>query len=86
MRGYHPKLSKNVLIVHPENIRDEEVFCERHGFKVCTGGHYLGGYIEYDDYKSEWLRECILTWEKNICMIGKPQVNTPRRITPQWYV
>ena len=37
-----------------------------HGFRVCTGALYLGGYI-CDD----WLRECTLTWEKNINTIRK---------------
>ena len=35
------------------------------------GAHYLGGYIRYDKYKSDWLRERTLTWEKNIGTISK---------------
>ena len=33
--------------------------------------HYLVGYIGDYESKSDWLRECTLTWEKNIGMISK---------------
>ena len=36
-RGYYPKLSKSVLIVHPDNLQDKKEFRARHGFKVCIG-------------------------------------------------
>ena len=55
--GYHPKSSKSILIVHPENIKVGKVFGERHGFKVCTGARYLGGYIGDNQSKSDRLRE-----------------------------
>ena len=42
--GYHPGPSKNVLIMHPENIDAGKEFGDRHGFMVCTGTHYIGGY------------------------------------------
>ena len=44
-QGYHPEPSKSVLIVLRENIEARKVSIQRHGFKVCTGAHYLGGYI-----------------------------------------
>ena len=47
-RGYCPKPSKRVLIIRPENIEAVKFFRARHGFKVCTGARYLGGYIRDD--------------------------------------
>ena len=44
-RGYHPEPTKSVLIVRPENLEAGKVFRARHGFRVCTGARYLGGYI-----------------------------------------
>ena len=35
----------SLLIVRPENIEAGKVFGSCHGFKVCTGTCYLGGYI-----------------------------------------
>ena len=43
----------------------------RHGFRVCTGAHYLGGYIGDDESKHDWLKERTLTWEKNINTISE---------------
>ena len=48
-----------------------KVFRRRHGFPVCTGARYLGGYIREDEPKSDWLRERTLTWEKNISTISE---------------
>ena len=42
------------------------MFSARHRFRVCTGAHYLRGYIDDDDSKHDWLRDRTLTWEKNI--------------------
>ena len=70
-RGYHPNLTKSVLIVRPENPEAGKVFRARHGYRVCTGTRYLGGYIGEDESKLDWLRERTLTWEKNINMISK---------------
>ena len=55
-RGYHPKLSKSVLVVHPENLKDGKVFGARNGFKLFTGACYLGGYIGDNESKHDWLR------------------------------
>ena len=60
--GYHPKTSKSVLIMHPENIKAVKTFGERHGFKICTGARYLGGYIGDNNSNIDWLRLCMLTW------------------------
>ena len=42
-RGYYPEPSESVLIVHPENFEAGKDFGARHGFKACTGAHYLWG-------------------------------------------
>ena len=55
--GYYTKPSKSVLIMHPENIKARKVFGARHGFKVHTGARYLGGDIEDEKPKHDWLRE-----------------------------
>ena len=57
--------------MHPENIDTGKEFGACHGFKVCTGACYLGGYIRDDKYKSNWMRERKLTWENNINTISK---------------
>ena len=44
-QGYHPNMTKSVLIVRPEIFEAGKVFEVRHGFRVCTGARYLGGYI-----------------------------------------
>ena len=48
-RVYYPKPSNSVLIVQPENFESGKVFGARHGFKVCTGTNYIGGYIGDDN-------------------------------------
>ena len=55
-RGYHPKPTKRVLIIRPENIEAGKVFGSRHVFMVCTGVRYLVGYIGDDESKLDWLR------------------------------
>ena len=70
-RGYYPEPSKSVLILHPDNLEAGNFFGARHRFKVCTGAHYLGGYIGYDESKHDWLRERTLAWEKNSNMISE---------------
>ena len=68
---YHLEISKRVLVVHPDNIEDGNVFGTCHGFKVCTGVRCLGSYIEDDESKPDWLRERTLLWEKNISTISE---------------
>ena len=70
-RGYHPKPSKSVIIVHPDNLESGKVFGACHGYKVCTVARYLGGYIGYDESKRNWLRERTLTWENKISTISE---------------
>ena len=47
------------------------MFRAHQGFGVCTGAHYIGGYISDDESKRDWLSERTLTWEKNTSMISK---------------
>ena len=70
-RRYHPKPSKIVLIVHPENTKAGKDFYKRHGLRVCTGTRYLRSYIKDDESKRYWIRDIILTCEKNVGMIIK---------------
>ena len=56
-RGYHPESTKSVLIVRRENLEAGKLFGACHGFRVCTGALYLGGYIWDDESKHDWLRE-----------------------------
>ena len=68
------------------------MFGARHGFRVCTGARYLGGYIGDDESKRNWLRERTLTWEKNIKTTRKTVGKHPkesyatvvRAIQSQW--
>ena len=62
--GYYTKLSKSVLIVHPENIEAGKVFGACHSFKVCIGASYLRGYTGDNRYKSNCLREFMMKWKK----------------------
>ena len=68
-RGYHPEPSKSVLIICLENIQYRKVFGARHGFKVCMGACYLGGYIRDNESKHNFLRERTLKWENKISTI-----------------
>ena len=70
-RRYHPKPSKIILIVHPDNIETQKLFGLCHGFKVCTGVSYLGSVIRDDKSKRDWLMDCTLKREKKICKISK---------------
>ena len=65
-RGYDPKPSKIALTVHPDNLEAGKVLGTRYRFKVCTGAHYLGGYIGDDKSKSNWPREHTLTLENKL--------------------
>ena len=67
----YTKPCKIVIIVHLENSEAEKVFGTIHGFKVCMGARYIGSYTRNEESKSDWMRECMLTWEKKIGMIRK---------------
>ena len=48
--------SKSELIVCLENLEAGNVFVARHGFKMCTGAHYIGGYIGDNMSKHDCMR------------------------------
>ena len=49
--------TKSILIVHPDNLKSGELFGTHHGFAVCTGPHYIGGYIGDDESKGGCLKK-----------------------------
>ena len=77
-RGCHPKPTKSILIVLTENLEAGRLFSKCHGFKVCTSAHYIRCYIGDYASKSNWLRQCTLTWEKNIGTIRKTAGKYPQ--------
>ena len=56
-RGYQLNPTKSVMIVRPENLEAGKLFGAHHGFRVCTGARYLGGYIGGNESKHDWSRE-----------------------------
>ena len=56
-RGYYLGPTKIIMIVHPINLESGGLFGQCHGFKVCTGARYLGGYIQDDKSKVDWLKK-----------------------------
>ena len=52
-RGYFTEPTKSILVVHPQNLESGEEFRQRHGFKVCAGARYKGGYIRDDKIKGD---------------------------------
>ena len=65
-RGYYLEPSKSVMIVHLDNLKYGKRFGLSHGFKVCTGMQYLGGFIRNDNSKHDWLKLRTKIWEQNI--------------------
>ena len=49
---------------------------------MCTGAHYIGGYIGDDKSKRDRLRDRTLTWEKNINTISKTAEKYPQESYP----
>ena len=78
--------------VHPNNIEAGKLFSLRHGFKVCTGALYLGGYIGDDESKRECLKERTKIYEWNIFTIRETAGKYPKEsyfamvhaIQPAW--
>ena len=62
--GHYLEPSKSVLIVHPDHIEAGKQFVLRHGFKICTVIHYIGGFIVYVNSKWDCLQDLMETWEK----------------------
>ena len=78
--------------MYPDNIEARKEFSVRHVFKVCTGAHYLGGYIGDDESKRNCLRERTLMWENTIGTIRETAGKCPQEsyaavahaIQPEW--
>ena len=54
------------MIIHLGNLKSEKRFGLRHKLKVCTGAHYLDGFIGDDESSCDWSKEITQTWEYNI--------------------
>ena len=80
-RGYYPKPSKIVLIVHLNNFASGKEFGLRHRFKVCMGAGYLGSFIGAWKSKRDWLKYWMSKWDKNIRAITE----TARKYTQDSY-
>ena len=77
-RGYHSDPTNGVLIICLENIEAGKVFGARHGFRVCKGARYFGGYIGDNESKCDWLRERTMKWGKNINTISETAEKYPQ--------
>ena len=66
-----------------DSIEAIKLFGSRHRYKVCTGARYLGGFIEYDNSKRDWLKKRTKTWERHIFKIHK---TTGRFPTESYFV
>ena len=64
-RGYYTNTTKSILAVHLENLEAGELSGWCHGFKVCKGAHYLGGYIGDDVSKGDWLKKQTEKWDNS---------------------
>lgn len=54
-----------------------EIFSDE-GFKIRTGGRYLGGYIGEEDGKREWVKEKAEEWKKGVQMLSRAAKNFPQ--------
>ena len=73
-------------MVNSNNLTAGIEFGLRHGFKVCTGTRYMGGFIGNDKSKRYWLKDRTSTWEEKILQLPKQQGNIPMRVTPRWFI
>ena len=64
--------------MHQDNLKSGKLFGLRHGFKVCTGARYIGGFIGDNEFKSDWLEERTEKLERNITKIRKTVVKYPQ--------
>ena len=75
---YLPNPTKSILVMHPQNLKAGDEFGRRHGFKVRTGGNYLGSYIGDDKTKGYWIKECAEKWEIDIYALRKTANKYPQ--------
>ena len=57
--------------MHQNNIEYSKLIFLCHGFKECTGGRYIGGYIGDDKSKLEWLKDRTYIWDRKFFTIRK---------------
>ena len=69
--SHYRKPSKIVLILHPDNIKSGKQVGSRLSFKVCTGMHYIGGYIRDEESNRDWMKNCMETWERIFAQFEK---------------
>ena len=74
-QGYFPDPTKNIIVLHPQNLESIEKFRQRHGFKVCMSACYIGGYIGDEKTKGDWLKEHTEKWEGDICALRKRPIS-----------
>ena len=56
--GVSPRADQERTDRTPRESRGGKVFGALHGFRVCKGARYLGGYIVDNKFKRYWLKEC----------------------------
>ena len=64
--------------MHPQNLELGEEFRQSHGFRVCRGARYIGGYIGDDKTKGDRLKEHKEKWERYICALRKISNKCPQ--------
>ena len=57
--GYYPEPTKSIIMVSAESEVAAKEFFGPRGFKVSTGGHYLGSYLGESDGARSFVREKI---------------------------
>ena len=77
---YYPEPTKNIIIVHKDNLKSGGLFGPHIGFTVCMGARYLGSYIGDDKSKSNWLKKRKDKWERNIRAVTKTAGKYPEEI------
>ena len=83
-RGYYPKPSKSILILHVDHLQNGKQFGLRHECMAFTGAHYFGGFIGDDKSKHDFMQDCMLTRENKILLSTKLRGDTAKKFTPQW--
>ena len=76
--GYIPEPTKSIIDMHTQNLESGEEFRQRHGFKVCIGARYIGGYIGDKKPKGDWLKDLKEKWERDICALRKTANKCPQ--------
>ena len=78
VQGHYTEPSKSILIVHLGNLNSVKLFGVCHGFKVCTGMHYIGGFVEDNESKHGWLKDHTSTWDRIIFTFRKTAGEYPQ--------